>query len=97
LFNGGGKLVGTGAAGNAQQGYSVALSGYGNTAIVGGISDSTGAGAAWVYTQRGGGWIQQGNKLVAGDAVGMPNKALPFHFHPTEIRRSWVDLLTTPV
>lgn len=66
----GNKLVGTGAAGNAQQGFSVALSSDGNTAMVGGVFDSSGAGAAWVYTRSGGVWSQQGNKLVASDALG---------------------------
>jgi len=42
------KLVGTGAVGNAEQGKSVALSGDGNTAIVGGVLDNGGVGAAWV-------------------------------------------------
>jgi hypothetical protein len=47
----GSKLVGTGAAGsNALQGYSVSLSGDGNTAIVGGALDDF-AGAAWVFAQ----------------------------------------------
>ena len=45
----GSKLVGTGASGNANQGYSVALSAGGNTALVGGYSDNTNAGAAWVF------------------------------------------------
>ena len=43
------KLVGTGAVGAAQQGDSVALSGDGNTAIVGGWADNNVAGAAWVF------------------------------------------------
>ena len=47
----GSKLVGTGAVGFAQQGYSVALSGDGNTAVVGGIADNSFAGAAWVFFQ----------------------------------------------
>jgi hypothetical protein len=38
------KLVGTGAVGLAEQGYSVALSGDSNTAIVGGLSDNSGTG-----------------------------------------------------
>jgi hypothetical protein len=41
------KLVGTGAVGNSQQGWSVALSDDGNTAIVGGPGDSSNIGAAW--------------------------------------------------
>jgi hypothetical protein len=56
----GAKLVGTGAAGAAAQGFSAALSADGNTAIVGGAFDMpsvdqyggpTGTGAAWVYAR----------------------------------------------
>ncbi|MCU0332412.1 MAG: T9SS type A sorting domain-containing protein [Ignavibacteriaceae bacterium] len=64
------KLFGTGATGNASQGFSVALSADGNTAIVGGIGDNTNAGAVWVFTRSGGVWSQQGNKLVGTGAVG---------------------------
>jgi hypothetical protein len=45
------KLVGTGAIGKASQGSSVALSGGGNTAIVGGLVDAGGFGAAWTYAR----------------------------------------------
>jgi len=45
------KLVGTGATGNAQQGYSVSLSGDGSTAFAGGPYDNNGAGAAWVFAE----------------------------------------------
>jgi len=46
------KLVGTGAIGPAvRQGWSVSLSGDGNTAIVGGDLDDNNAGAAWVYAR----------------------------------------------
>jgi FG-GAP repeat len=44
------KLVGAGAVGRAQQGFSVALSGDGSTALVGGVFDNDGVGAAWVFT-----------------------------------------------
>jgi len=64
------KLVGTGAVGNAQQGRSVALSGDGNTAIVGGFEDNSFAGAAWVFT-RNRVWHQQ-TKLVGSNNVGFP-------------------------
>jgi hypothetical protein len=64
------KLVGTGAVGGAQQGTSVALSADGNIALVGGASDNSGAGAAWVFTRSGGVWSQLGSKLVGNDAVG---------------------------
>jgi hypothetical protein len=66
----GAKLVGSGAVGNAQQGISVALSGDGNTAIVGGYGDNSNTGAAWVYTRSGGVWTQQGAKLVGTGGVG---------------------------
>jgi hypothetical protein len=66
----GGKLVGTGAVGAANQGASVALSGDGNMAVMGGPSDNSNAGAAWVFTRSGGVWTQQGGKVVATDAVG---------------------------
>jgi hypothetical protein len=66
----GNKLVGTGAVGAASQGWSVALSADGNTAIVGGNNDNGGAGAAWVFTRSGGVCTPQGNKLVGTDAVG---------------------------
>ncbi len=72
----GGKLVGTGAVGFAEQGGSVALSGDGNTAIVGGRSDNSFLGAAWVYTRSGGVWTQQGGKLVGTGAVANPFQSL---------------------
>ena len=69
----GAKLVGTGAIGNARQGWSVALSADGNTAIIGGWADNSGMGAAWVFTRSGGVWTQQGAKLVGtGAAIGGP-------------------------
>ena len=68
------KLVGAGAIGGPQglvyQGTSVAISADGNTAIVGGNQDNSGAGAAWVFTRSAGVWSQQGTKLVGSDAVG---------------------------
>src|SRR5205807_817989 len=64
------KLVGSGAAGNPQQGFSVSLSASGNTAIVGGFQDNGGAGAVWVWTRSSGVWSQQGAKLVGSGAVG---------------------------
>jgi FG-GAP repeat len=64
------KLAGTGAVGSAGQGWSVALSDDGNTAIVGGPFDTSNTGAAWVYIRSGGVWTQQGNKLVGSGAVG---------------------------
>jgi FG-GAP repeat len=70
------KLVGTGAVGKARQGMSVALSSDGNTAIVGGWSDNSKTGAAWVFTRNGGVWTQQGKKLVGSDAVGSARQGM---------------------
>jgi hypothetical protein len=64
------KLVGTGASAAAEQGVSVALSGDGNTAIVGGPADNSSAGAAWVFSQNGGVWTQAGPKLLGNGAGG---------------------------
>jgi hypothetical protein len=68
------KLSPTGSVGFPQIGYSVALSGDGNTALIGGPSDAASAGAAWVFTHVNGVWIQQGNKLVGGDAIGLASQ-----------------------
>ena len=66
----GAKLVGTGAAGAANQGASVAVSADGNTAVVCGYGDNGSRGAAWVYTRSASVWTQQGAKLVGTGAVG---------------------------
>ncbi|WP_198315816.1 MBG domain-containing protein [Chitinophaga tropicalis] len=70
----GNKLVGTGNTGTAFQGYSVALSADGNTALVGGKSDNSGIGATWVFVRSGTTWSQQGNKLVGTGGIGNPNQ-----------------------
>jgi hypothetical protein len=65
------KLVGSGIVGvDIEQGNSVAISADGNTAIEGGIGDSLGLGAAWVFNRAGGSWSQQGGKLVGVGAIG---------------------------
>ncbi len=66
----GGKLTPTGATGNPWFGYTVALSGDGNTALIGGWLDNSWAGAAWVFTRSGSTWAQQGSKLTANDEEG---------------------------
>jgi hypothetical protein len=45
----GSQLVGTGAVGSSGQGSGVALSGTGNTALVGGFVDNNKTGAAWAF------------------------------------------------
>ena len=68
----GNKLVGTGAIGSAQQGWSYALSADGNTAIEGGISDNGSEGAAWVFSRTGDEWKQLGPKIVGANMLGNP-------------------------
>jgi len=65
----GSKLVGAFAVGLGQQGWSVALSADGNTAIVGGLADNRITGAAWVYTRSNGVWTHQSSKLAGTGAV----------------------------
>jgi hypothetical protein len=60
------KLTGTGEVGEGQFGESLALSSDGNTALIGGPHDSSGQGAAWVFTRSGETWAQQGDKLTSG-------------------------------
>ena len=71
------KLQGTGVAnGAALQGWGVALSGDGNTALLGGPDDGAfpgsynGTGATWVFTRSGSTWSQEGSKLVGSGTVG---------------------------
>ncbi|HWA55128.1 MAG TPA: hypothetical protein VG816_13245 [Solirubrobacterales bacterium] len=66
----GGKLTGAGATNNPWFGYTVALSGDGNTALIGGWLDENWKGSAWVFTRSGSTWSQQGPKLSAGDEDG---------------------------
>jgi hypothetical protein len=74
----GDKLIGTGAVAatgwDIDQGWSVALSGDGNTAIIGGPGDNGSAGAAWIFTRSNGVWTQQGDKLIGTGAVGSPQQ-----------------------
>ena len=75
------RLVGDSAIGNARQGISVALSGEGDTALVGGPGDNNDVGAAWVFAHSGGVWTQQA-KLIGSGAAGNAGQgssvALPF-------------------
>jgi hypothetical protein len=73
----GDKLVGVLAttSSNPGQGFSVALAGDGNTALVGGPTDNANTGAAWVFTRSGGAWNPQGNALVGTGAGGAASQA----------------------
>ena len=63
------KLVGTNYIGTTFQGAAVAMSADGNTVLVASSYDNNNTGAVWVYTRSNGVWSQQGEKLVASDAV----------------------------
>ncbi len=65
------KLTATDESGNAYFGNSVALSSDGNTALIGGYTDNSNVGAAWVFTRSGTTWTQQTTtKLTASDESG---------------------------
>jgi hypothetical protein len=64
------KLVLGGEIGEGEAGWSVALSGDGQTALVGAPYDNDGVGAVWVFTRSAGGWTQQGPKLTGGGEIG---------------------------
>jgi RHS repeat-associated protein len=62
----GDKLTGKEETGAGEFGTVVALSSEGTTALIGGPTDNSNAGAAWVFTLSGGKWSQQGGKLTGG-------------------------------
>jgi hypothetical protein len=64
------KLTGKEEAGGGWFGHSVALSAEGNTALIGGIFDNGGVGAAWVFTRESTTWRQQGPKLTGKEQLG---------------------------
>jgi hypothetical protein len=64
------ELKGGEETGNARLGFSVALSSDGNTALVGGMTDNSFKGAAWVFTRSGSTWTQQAPKLTGSEEIG---------------------------
>jgi hypothetical protein len=70
----GNKLVASGTSGRVFQGWSVALSADGNTAIVGGNGYRSGAGTAWVWIRNSGVWTQQSGTLQGSGAIGNANQ-----------------------
>jgi IPT/TIG domain-containing protein/FG-GAP repeat protein len=63
------KLLAGGEGGVADFGLSVALSGDGRTALIGGPADGGGVGAAWVFTSdEHATWTQQSKFLGAGES-----------------------------
>jgi len=65
-----GELTGEGEAGQGRFGKSVALSGDGETALVGAPSDDENVGAAWGFAREGGTFAPQSGKLAGAAAVG---------------------------
>jgi hypothetical protein len=62
------SLTGAGEIGKGSFGGSVAISGDGNTVLIGGANDDGDAGAAWVFTRTGETWSQDGPKLTGPGA-----------------------------
>jgi len=60
----GSKLTGQGETGLGEFGSSVALSGDGSTALIGGPYDAYGGGGAWAFARGEGGWKPQGDELI---------------------------------
>ena len=68
---------GSGVPSPAVPGTSVALSADGSTVLIGGPGDSS-IGAAWVFTETGGVWTQQGRELrPPSDPVGHSLSSAP--------------------
>lgn len=67
-LNAGSERLSAGSSGEPAErsrfGWSVALSGGGDTALVGAPGEDNGVGAAWIFTRSASGWIQKGAKLT---------------------------------
>src|SRR5258706_2646893 len=70
------KLVGTAAMGPARQGFSVALSADGNTAVVGGDIIDNHRGAAWIWTRDRGAWSRSAKLIETGNRAGFQGTAV---------------------
>lgn len=64
------KILGGGTVGESYFGQSVALSSNGNIALVGGVNDNSGLGAAWAFTRSGTTWTPQGSKFSGSGEIG---------------------------
>ncbi len=61
------KLTGSEESDAGEFGYSVALSGDGDTALIGGPRDDKSVGTAWVFTRSGSEWTQQAEQLTGAE------------------------------
>jgi hypothetical protein len=66
-----GELTGEAETGAARFGKSVALSGDGETALIGGQNDNETIGAAWGFVRSGEAFVAQGGKLVGPQEAGV--------------------------
>jgi hypothetical protein len=48
------------------------LSSDGNIAVIAGLNDNAGVGAAWIFARSAGVWTQRGSKLIGSGATGAP-------------------------
>ena len=65
------KLLGAQGEGPPRFGRSVAVSGDGDTVLIGGPGNAHGSGAAWVFTRGASSWQQEGGSLAgAGESAG---------------------------
>ena len=64
------KLVAPSESGEGHFGYTVSLSGDGETALVGVPGDDGGVGGAWVFARSGSTWVKQGGELTGGEEIG---------------------------
>jgi hypothetical protein len=76
-----GELTGEAEIGAARFGKSVALSGDGETALVGGQNDDNDTGAAWGFVRSGESFVAQGGKLVAPPEAEVPPPAVGASVH----------------
>ena len=68
----GGKITASGEVGHGYFGISVALSGDGNTALIGSPKDGKGEGATYVFTRSGETWTQRA-RFTGGEEIGHAN------------------------
>jgi FG-GAP repeat len=64
------KLTGPQESGAGQFGGEVALSGDGNTALIGGPTDDGGVGAVWFFGRTEAVWSPEGSKVTVGEESG---------------------------
>jgi hypothetical protein len=62
----GSKLIPLDGINQPYFGFSVALSGDGNTAVIGGLTDNFGNGAVWIFERSGTAWLRKAKLLGTG-------------------------------